>query len=1142
MKISKIRLAFGLLSIGMMSIVLTNGALAVISTVDPIPFKYTGDPISADDVNNLVGVLKGVTHDDNGTFTDYLDDKILVQGTLCDNNGCLDNLTGSGPWSALPDTSVDTDLVSDGLYYGGNVNGERVGIGTTNPLGVLHLDRQNGEGPLVVSKGSFGWTPNALDDVAIGDGVSYWGINAGDDFKLGRAGINHLFIDRFGKVGIGAETPDASLHIKNSTGSAVIKLESQAGASSRLFFSENSTDKWSLGHDTSNDTFSIHNTEVGSTALSIDQVTGNIGINKTDPSEKLEVDGNIIVTAGNDICLSSGRCLSQNNGSGTTQHEGLPDAIKCDINNPDWGVAAFYLTYAPISDTSWETAYRGKFFYRLLHADRITVIYDSDKTFYGYQNITSTDCDGKSIQQLYNEGKAFNFLSMPVCNDQQTLKFNDSTKSWECADTSTTLPYCIQGQTLNFDATNSQWVCAANANLPTCAENQILSYNSMSTAWECNGGIGFLLPSCADNQILNYNAAMLQWECANESGGAGSSLPTCSEGMIAQYQDATNTWVCGDKRPVCADAQILVYNDILGDWECKDNEAAMPACFDGQILTYDETTFTWECANNSGGSGGSTTDESILALYKHSTQTLGSVYESITFDNQIRIDDPYTHSVVTNSGEITIEEDGWYELTYHVSTDVDSGTSRSGSTAKLEIEIGGFWGELPGTLTHMYNRNDVAGGTSASTTIWHQFATGDKVRLMARQESGTSTITTLPDAVGFTIRKEGGLGGAVALPDTDWSINGDDLRAGVSGNVGIGVAAPLAKLDVDGGIKIGNDLDVCDSTKYGTTRYNTGKLQLCTVGDLWKDVGTGGGGGKFVEGANPLDAVYNDGRVGIGVTVPLGQFHIKANGGFGPEDADGVTIDTSVPFLLEGDSTVLGMLNGDGRSAFAINLSFNSGTKTERGIPTFYDKYDGNWHRSLSLKNGNIGIGTYTPTEKLDVIGNIKASGTICDSLGNCLGGDGGSGVGKIFVEEDNINRSFGSSWANGMILKNRTIRDGWDLSLHYELPARNDYMGDGGGYTELQYSINGGGWQSLGNSGHQLAMGYSAREIRTDTRTVYMQRGELTGVPSTGDFDIQFKFRHKSYNGTLYINQGRGTSDSKFASLFILEEKKFSY
>jgi len=46
---------------------------------------------------------------------------------------------------------------------------------------------------------------------------------------------------------------------------------------------------------------------------------------------------------------------------------------------------------------------------------------------------------------------------------------------------------------------------------------------------------------------------------------------------------------------------------------------------------------------------------------------------------------------------------------------------------------------------------------------------------------------------------------------------------------------------------------------------------------------------------------------------------------------------------------------------------------------------------ALLVPNGNVGIGTKNPSQKLDVVGNIVASGTICDSTG-CIG-DGGGGT-----------------------------------------------------------------------------------------------------------------------------------------------------
>jgi hypothetical protein len=50
----------------------------------------------------------------------------------------------------------------------------------------------------------------------------------------------------------------------------------------------------------------------------------------------------------------------------------------------------------------------------------------------------------------------------------------------------------------------------------------------------------------------------------------------------------------------------------------------------------------------------------------------------------------------------------------------------------------------------------------------------------------------------------------------------------------------------------------------------TNTLQLCD-GTAWQALatGAGGGGGKFVDGTNPNDAVYTTGNVGIGTATPV---------------------------------------------------------------------------------------------------------------------------------------------------------------------------------------------------------------------------------------------------------------------------------
>ena len=126
-------------------------------------------------------------------------------------------------------------------------------------------------------------------------------------------------------------------------------------------------------------------------------------------------------------------------------------------------------------------------------------------------------------------------------------------------------------------------------------------------------------------------------------------------------------------------------------------------------------------------------------------------------------------------------------------------------------------------------------------------------------------------------------------------------------------------------------------------------------------------------GTSSGDISYASGNVGIGTVQPLYRLHVVAPGGFGAEDSDGLSLAGNVPLIAQSNSTAIGIINGSGRQAFALNIDSNGGASNTRGVPTFYDKYDGGWHQCISLKNGSVGIGTYDPQGKLDVNGDIRA-------------------------------------------------------------------------------------------------------------------------------------------------------------------------
>jgi hypothetical protein len=108
------------------------------------------------------------------------------------------------------------------------------------------------------------------------------------------------------------------------------------------------------------------------------------------------------------------------------------------------------------------------------------------------------------------------------------------------------------------------------------------------------------------------------------------------------------------------------------------------------------------------------------------------------------------------------------------------------------------------------------------------------------------------------------------------------------GKVGIGVAAPVAALDVNGGVRIGDQATCTNGTHNGTLRYNGGNLQICGSSG-WVAAGGGGSGtvsgtagqiAKFTSASAVGDSVITEsgGKIGIGTTTPQANLDLSING------------------------------------------------------------------------------------------------------------------------------------------------------------------------------------------------------------------------------------------------------------------------
>ncbi len=201
----------------------------------------------------------------------------------------------------------------------------------------------------------------------------------------------------------------------------------------------------------------------------------------------------------------------------------------------------------------------------------------------------------------------------------------------------------------------------------------------------------------------------------------------------------------------------------------------------------------------------------------------------------------------------------------------------------------------------------------------------------------------------------------------------------VSGNAGIGIATPE---NSEGWARV---LDVFGGAHAKLSVRNSSiDARVMAHGSFW------GAPAGMVIGTSTAHAVSlatgkisrvtvsPTGNVGIGTTGPLYKLHVAGTGGMGNEDANGVSLPGNTPIVGQADGTAFGLLNTNGRQSFALNIDANAGTNIARGVPSFYDKYDGAWHHALSLKNGRVGIGTYDPQAKLQVVG-----GAIMPAVGN---------------------------------------------------------------------------------------------------------------------------------------------------------------
>jgi hypothetical protein len=251
--------------------------------------------------------------------------------------------------------------------------------------------------------------------------------------------------------------------------------------------------------------------------------------------------------------------------------------------------------------------------------------------------------------------------------------------------------------------------------------------------------------------------------------------------------------------------------------------------------------------------------------------------------------------------------------------------------------------------------------------------------LAARQRRGQAlTITAHDGQNGQVTSTSGAL--TFRTGDTLSGNEREQMRVTPEGRVGIGTDAPQATLDVAGSVRAQEGIVFGDGTvlKSANDIRGTaiaGVTTSSTVG-VASATGTGTTGRitKWLDGAGALgDSTLSEsnGNIGIGTTNPQSKLHI-----FGTASTDGLTVDglADPGFTLKTNGTVRGYF---AMPTVAGNYMLDSGVGdlVFRSETTNILFGRGSGKSTMAVVGPLVGIGTVTPAQKLDVVGNVKLTG-----------------------------------------------------------------------------------------------------------------------------------------------------------------------
>jgi hypothetical protein len=441
----------------------------------------------------------------------------------------------------------------------------------------------------------------------------------------------------------------------------------------------------------------------------------------------------------------------------------------------------------------------------------------------------------------------------------------------------------------------------------------------------------------------------------------------------------------------------------------------------------------------------------------------------------------------------------WGSISGNVYSQIDlfdvflTSSNASSNYLKLDASNTPMRGGLDMGGHSIFSCSNIGIGTDSPEEILHVSAEASPT--LALENRGSSTFAKLlAGDVGATFGYSSGLDFKIGTFSSIADTAIDDTRLiikNTTGNVGIGTDSPTAKLQVFGdGITSSNTggagilradrtsgkISALVSGSSGSAFYfdETGFMSFVATSRSMIEGTRFSGGQTFMQLLPSTNVVSlfpdNDGNVGIGTTTPTEKLDVHGNLNLGVDLAgsradDRRKLSRMSSAHYSNDEKNMALFVGDVQSDSFSKITFGGGTgafnkPTEihfvtASTATAIEGGSGNDVGDLVIKQGNVGIGTTSPTEKTEIDGNLFLNGDNDKIL---------LGTGKdASISYDGTNMVFDSQevGAGDFVFNNGNVGIG-ETSPSALLHVGDDYNAVGGVTPRMILSTNDNSIQSF--------------------------------------------------------------------------------